>query len=260
MNRRPTAAVLILLAGALALPSCSGSPGTIAADPSKRKAAIEALVSHPEARAEVINRLVGPPNDRAVVIQRILQDEEVMGTLVAKILEQDRGKALVASKVAADQAGAQTFIRMLMLTGVMGEAITQKQANVMGYGEAYAFGNQRRTMADMKRMAALIDEIGRQQEGRFPVCSDWASVQSCLVRQLPAERVGSLRLIDAWGHPYQYKSDREGTQYVLVSYSTDGLYDGLGKVGPTESFDCDIVFSNGDFIQWPGWIRKTDIR
>ena len=259
MKRRPIA-LPILLTGALLLPACSAGADKIASDPSRRKGVIDALIANPESRTEVINRLVGPPNERAMVIERILQDEEVMGTLVVKILEQDRGKALVAAKVAADQPGAMTFIRMLMLTGVMGEAVTQKQANALGLGEAYAFGNQRRTMADMKRMAGVIDEIGKQQEGRYPVCSDWANVQSCLVRQLPTEKTSALRMVDAWGRPYQYKSDREGTLYVLVSYSSDGVYDGLGKVGPTESFDCDIVFSNGDFVQWPGWIRKNEIR
>ena len=39
-----------------------------------------------------------------------------------------------------------------------------------------------------------------------------------------------------------------------------GKYDELGKVGPTQSYDADIVFSDGDFIQWPGWIRKAEIR
>jgi len=28
---------------------------------------------------------------------------------------------------------------------------------------------------------------------------------------------------------------------------------------PFSSDRFDIVFSNGDFIQWPGWIRKGDI-
>ena len=77
---------------------------------------------------------------------------------------------------------------------------------------------------------------------------------------MPPGSLQALRLIDAWGRPVQYRSDREGSQYILVSHATDGQYDGLGKVGPTQSFDCDIVFSNGDFIQWPGSIRKTEIR
>ena len=61
------------------------------------------------------------------------------------------------------------------------------------------------------------------------------------------------------GRPFLYHSDADGTTYALLSYSTDGQYDQLGKAGPTSSYNCDIVFSNGDFVQWPGRIRKEKI-
>ncbi len=252
-------ALLLLLATALVLPACANKPASLLADDAKRKEIIETLMTTLPYRAEVIDRLVGPPTDRIAVIERVLKDEGAAGDLVGKILGDDRGRALVASKVAAD-TGAKTFIRMLMLTGVMGESVTQKQANAVGLGEAFAFGNDRRTMLDLKQIGQRIDEYAKQQEGRYPVCSDFGDLHVCLEKKLPPGTLQSARLTDAWGHPFQYHSDPEGSQYVLVSYATDGLYDGLGKVGPTESFDCDIVFSNGDFVQWPGWIRKSDIK
>src|SRR5206468_1754385 len=152
-------------------------PASIVADAAKRKEVIEALVSNPAAKAEVIDRLVGPPNDRIAVIDRILKDESAAGDLVARIIQQDRGKAIVASKIAADPT-AKTFIRMLMLTGVMGESMSQQQANALGMGEPFALGNQTRTMHDLKAIGTIVD----------------------------------------------------------------------------------TVFSNGAFIQWPGWIRKSDVR
>ncbi len=247
-----------LLLAAVAQSACL-KPSSYLADDAKRKAVIEALVSNPAMRQEVIDRLIGPPTDRAVVIDRILKDEEAASHLVQKIMVDDRGKALVASRVAADP-GAKTFIRMLMLTGVMGESMSQKQANALGLGEAFAFGNQRRTMADLKRIGGLIDEWASKKEGRYPVCFDFKDVAACLAKQLPPDSLQGIRLKDAWGTPFQYHTDREGREYILVSYSTDGQYDGLGKVGPTNSFDCDIVFSNSGFIQWPGWFRKEEIR
>ena len=48
--------------------------------------------------------------------------------------------------------------------------------------------------------------------------------------------------------------------FIQATRAVRGHDDGLGKVGPTDSYDCDIVFSNGDFIQWPGWIHKSDVR
>jgi hypothetical protein len=262
MSRTHTAVLGILIGLSLALPSCSRKPSSLLADDARRKDIIEALSSNPATRAEVIDRLVGPPGDRAAVIDRILKDESAAGDLVARIIQQDRGKAIVASKVAADPT-AKTFIRMLMLTGVMGESMSQQQADMLGLGEPYAYGNQTRTMRDLKKIGALVDSVGKKQteDGpRYPVCFDFASVKSCLEKKLPEHSLDNLRLVDAWGNPILYHTGREGKEYILVSYASDGKYDDLGKVGPTQGYDCDIVFSQGDFLQWPGWIHKSDIR
>lgn len=255
--RRPV--LIVTLAVLPALLSCVKADKFVS-DPGKRKELIEALVSNPATRQEVIDRLIGPPNDRQVVFDRILRDEEATGHLVQKVMTDDRGKAIIASKVAADASGAKTFIRMLMLTGVMGESMTQKQADALGLGEPYAFGNQRRTMIDMKKIAGMIETAAKKQEGRYPICSGFGDVPACLGTKLPSGSLSEIRLKDAWGNPLIYHTDREGAKYALISYAADGVDDGLGQVGPTQGYNCDIVFSNGDFIQWPGWIRKADIR
>lgn len=263
MRRHHTAVLGVLIGLSLALPSCYTKPASLLSDDARRKAIIEALVANPPTRAEVIDRLIGPPNDRAIVIDRIPKDESAAGDLVARIIKQDRGKAIVASKVAADPT-AKTFIRMLMLTGVMGESMSQQQANALGLGEPFAYGNQTRTMHDLKAIGTIVDTIAKkqaQEDGpRYPVCYDFADLNTCLAKKLPAGSLDGLRLNDAWGHPYLYHTDREGKGYILVSYATDGKYDELGKVGPTQSYDCDIVFSDTGFIQWPGWIRKDEVR
>jgi hypothetical protein len=259
---RQTRIVLLLaLAGALALPTgCSGKPAAIVADDARRQEIIEALIASPDMRLQVIERLVSTPGDRAALFGRIVDDDDTASQLTQKLLESDRGKALVASRVAADTKGAMTFVRMLMLTGVMGPSLTQPQAEALGLGDVFAYGNQRRTMADIKRLGQRVEALAKEQQGRYPVCFDFSEASSCLAEKVPAERLQGLSLVDAWGTPIVYRTDREGTQYVLMSYATDRVYDGAGKVGPTESFNCDIVFSNGDFIQWPGRIRKADIR
>ena len=259
MLRRAAVPVLIAATVFALGVACAGKPSSYLADAARRKDTIETLASNPQFRQEMIDRLIGPPNDRVQVIDRILKDEGAAGDLVKRILGDDRGKALIAAKVAGDP-GAKTFIRMLMLTGVMGESMTQKQADAMGLGQPFAFGNDRRTMEDLKQLGQKLDQYARQKEGHYPICADFSDAGSCLGKKLPPETVQTIRLVDAWGHPYQYHTDKEGHDYVIVSYASDGLYDGLGKVGPTESFDCDIVFSNGDFIQWPGWIRKADVK
>lgn len=256
--RAPLAALGLCMA--LALPGCAKDPAEQLADAAVRHQVIDALVHDPAMRGEVIERLFAAPPDKSAVVERLYKDEAGLGDLVAKILADDRGRALVVSKVTDDDAGAKTFIRMLMLTGVMGASLTQQQAGMLGMGEAYAYGNRRRTMSDLKQFGRVVDEAARAAAGAAPDCADLLPVATCLVKKLPADRVAELRLSDAWGRPFQYRSYRDGSGYALVSFATDGFYDGLGTVGPTESLDCDIVFSNGDFVQWPGSMRKEEVQ
>ena len=258
MRLRLTVLVILILAVVVTLPSCSGVKSTLA-DDGKRKELIEMIVTDRAIRKELVDRLVGPPSDRAVVIARILEDEDAAGHLVQKILETEKGKAIVASQVAAD-SDANTFVRMLMLTGAMGEAMTQKQAESIGMGHIFAFGNQRRTMSDMKRIAGQVEAWAKQDRGRFPVCSDFEDVDQCLAKKIQNDDFQSMKKRDAWGTGIQYRTDPEGSTYLLISYANDGEWDGMGRVGPTQSVDCDIVFANGDFIQWPGNIRKSEVR
>ncbi len=258
MRSRLTVLGILIVAVVVTLPSCSGVKNTLA-DDGKRKELIEMIVTDRAIRKEVIDRLVGPPSDRAIVIARILEDEDAAGHLVQKILETEKGKAIVASQVAAD-SDANTFVRMLMLTGAMGEAMTQKQAEMIGMGHIFAFGNQRRTMTDMKRIAEQVEEWAKQDRGRFPVCADFENADQCLAKKVKNDAFQSVKKKDAWGKGIQYRTDPEGSTYLLISYANDGEWDGMGRVGPTQSVDCDIVFANGDFIQWPGNIRKAEIR
>jgi hypothetical protein len=259
MNLRRLYPLLIL--PALLLPvACAKEMRALLAEAEARGAAIETLVNDPSMRGEVVARLMDTPEARDHLIGTIAGNEETAGALVMRLMQDDRGKALVASRVASDLEGARTFLRMLMLTGVVGELMTQDQANRVGLGEAFAHGNQVRTMADLRRLGGVVDDWARRNEGIYPVCDDYEGVARCLETRLPGGALAGLRLNDAWGRPILYHSDAEGGQYALISYATDGQYDRLGRAGPTSSHDCDIVFSNGDFVQWPGHIRKENIR
>ncbi len=250
----------MLLLPALLLAACATDMQALLSEDEARGQAIETLVNDPSMRGEVIVRLLSTPAGQGAVFQEILKNEEIVGTLVGQMMQNDRGKALVASQIASDMEMARTFMRMLMLTGVVGEIMTQEQAELLDLGEAFAHGNQMRTMADLKRLGGVVDGWAGHNEGFYPVCNNYEDVARCLASRLPGNSLADLRLNDAWGRPFQYHSDAGGATYALISYSTDGQYDQLGRAGPTSSYDCDIVFSNGDFVQWPGRIRKERIR
>lgn len=261
-----TSLLVALLSVPLLLSGCGFVGGLV--DPVKkvsenaevRAQVIEALVSDPARRGEVIARFMAQPAERKALLDGLLGNEESKGAIVEAILADDRGKALVAAKVAADNAGSKVFIRYLMTTGVMGASLSQKQADALGYGDAYAYGTRRRTMTDLKLLGRVVDAWAKEHNGIHPVCNGLDDVRNCLNRSLAQEQTAALRLDDAWGKPLMYWSDKEGKEYLLISYSTDGTWDGAGRTGPTDGLDCDIVFSNGDFVQWPGSFRKEEIR
>jgi len=256
-GRRIAPLLLIALAP---LAACTTDMREILSDDAARNRAIETLVGDQASRGEVVGRLLSNPADRKDLFQAVLADDEVASAWTRQLMQNDRGMALLAGQIAADREGTRTFMTMLMSTGALGEVLTQEQAEVLGLGDAFAYGNLRRTMVDLKRLGQRVEDSVRQSDGTYPVCVRYDDVADCLASHLPADALGNLRLTDAWGRPFRYHSDDQGKSYTLVSYATDGVYDQMGRAGPTSSYDADIVYSDGDFVQWLGRIRKDAIK
>ncbi len=250
----------LLILPALLLAACAPDMEELLSEDENRARAIEALVGDSSRRDEVFERLLGRPSERTALFATIVEDEELAGALVARMIHSDHGKAVVASRIASDSETTRTFIGMLMLTGAAGEILSQRQAECLELGDALAHGNQRRTMEALKRLGAVVDDWARRNGGSYPVCDRLENVTGCLASSLPSGALADLRLTDAWGRPLLYSSNDRGTTYALISYATDGKYDELGKAGPTSSYNADIVFADGDFVQWPGHIPRDDIR
>ncbi|HXV75567.1 MAG TPA: hypothetical protein VD788_04550 [Candidatus Polarisedimenticolaceae bacterium] len=240
--------------------ACTSGVESVVAKDATRARAIELLVGDAAMSGEVIEGLLGNPDARVALSAKIADDEAFAGALVDRVMQSDRGKAVVASRIGTDSATTRTLLGMLMATGAMGRIISQQQAECFDLGEQFALGNQRRTMVDLKRLGSVVDRWAREHGGAYPVCDPFSDVAGCLASSLPAGAFAELRLEDAWGRPFVYHSDPGGSSYALISYATDGRYDELGRVGPTSSYDADIVYSEGDFVQWPGTILKEQVR
>lgn len=250
---------LTLILPVCLLAACSTDVRTILSEDGARAEAINTLLADPSTRDEIIERLLNAPDARAALFATIVEGEESAGALVDRMMGSERGQAVAASRIASDRQTARTFLGMVMLAGAAGDVISQEQAECLELGDALAHGNQTRTMADLKRLGKIVEEW-REDSGTYPVCDGFDAVSDCLASKLPKDSLADLRLDDAWGRPFLYHSDNEGTSYLLISYATDGEYDGLGRAGPTSSVNADIVFADGDFVQWPGHIRKEQIR
>jgi len=80
--------------------------------------------------------------------------------------------------------------------------------------------------------------------GDYPTISDIKELK----KLLHPTYIRTMSVSDGWGNEFVVESDAEG--YELRSLGKDGLPDS-GTGGGTSTFKADIVFSDGQFAQWP---------
>ena len=56
---------------------------------------------------------------------------------------------------------------------------------------------------------------------------------------------------NGWNKAWEYTGDTtNGVDYTLISRAKDGIASAITG-GLTADFDCDIIFTGGQFFQWP---------
>jgi hypothetical protein len=56
---------------------------------------------------------------------------------------------------------------------------------------------------------------------------------------------------DEWNNPWHIDTNATGSQYTIISYGRDGQ-PGSNPGGSVNGIDCDIIYTNSSFYQWPG--------
>lgn len=120
---------------------------------------------------------------------------------------------------------------------------------------------QKRTMADLRSVATAVEAYATDKN-TYPKDASYDELRPLLV----PEYIHSWPANDGWGHPFRYACAKEDggrcTSYVLASAGKDGIfthneltaYLGEGSSG-TVNFDCDLVFANGNFVQYPEGVQ-----
>ena len=115
---------------------------------------------------------------------------------------------------------------------------------------------QKRTMADIRTLATGV-EAYESDNNEYPKA----------VGVLSPKYIKTLPTLDGWGHPFQYEclTDQTGkcSGYAIGSGAKDSrfengvLHDAVAQPrGPTTNFDCDIVYSNGNFVEYPEGVQR----
>lgn len=117
---------------------------------------------------------------------------------------------------------------------------------------------QKRTMADIRSVATAVETFATDNN-RYPRVDDMDALEPLLVPKY----IPRLPKNDGWGTPMKYGCLEEADPcrtYVIASAGKDKLFEhqSLGEYtpGPTTRFDRDIVFSNGNFLQYPEGLQQ----
>ena len=113
---------------------------------------------------------------------------------------------------------------------------------------------QKRTMADIRTIATAAEAYATDNN-QYPQTLD--SLVPKYIKVVPK--------VDGWGHPFQFMClpDETGkcTGYALASGAKDGrmereLRESVAQPsGATTNFDCDIVYANGKFEEYPEGVQ-----
>ena len=138
-----------------------------------------------------------------------------------------------------------TLIELLIVVAIIGIIAAVAIPNLLN---AMDRGKQKRTMADLRSIGAAVEEYS-VDNGFFPV----AATLTVLSDQVTPSYIGALPTGDGWGNAFEV--DSVADLYTLASCGK-GASGGCtsactGSCGKTGNFSDDIIFSHGQFVQWP---------
>jgi general secretion pathway protein G len=126
---------------------------------------------------------------------------------------------------------------------------------------AISKAKQKRTLLDIKTIAVAW-EARATDTNRYNAAGgiDGVSVPlgiSTLAGALEPTYSRSIPKRDGWGKPFVCYIDSDwgastpASRYVIVSGGSDGIVSDSPATGAFHNFDCDIIYSNGQFITYP---------
>ncbi len=156
-----------------------------------------------------------------------------------------------------------TLIELLIVVAIIGILAAIAIPNLL---TALQRSRQKRSMADMRTISTAWEARATDQNkynaagaSNFPtVAVSVANLQAYLcptyVRTFPAN--------DGWGQGFLMFADQDwggataAQQYGIKCLGKDGKAEATITEGPTTSFDCDILFTNGTFIEYPEGVQQ----
>lgn len=151
-----------------------------------------------------------------------------------------------------------TLIELMIVVAIIGILAAIAIPNLL---TAMQRSKQKRTMADIRTIATAwearaTDENTYLVSGATFTWPNTAATYSTLGGKLAPTYIKALPQKDGWSRAYGFAHSSDGQQYAIRSQGKDGVFGGTITVGGVTNFDCDIVYSNGSFIQYAEGVQQ----
>jgi type II secretion system protein G len=151
-----------------------------------------------------------------------------------------------------------TLIELLIVVAIIGILAAIAIPNLL---TAMQRSKQKRSMADIRSIAtaweARATDVNSYAAAGGQSSLSFASngvTYASMVGRLTPTYIKSLPRNDGWGDPYDYVDTSNHQIYGIRSLGKDNIAESSNSYTAgtqTKTFDCDIVYSMGSFVQWP---------
>ncbi len=137
-----------------------------------------------------------------------------------------------------------TLIELLIVVAIIGLLASIALPNLM---RAMNKAKQARTLADMKAIGNALESYA-VENNTYP--KGLTNANSQILSGYVSRYLQTVPPADGWNNSWHIDTNAQGTVYTITSYGADGA-SGTNPGGPTADFNCDIIFTNNSFYQWP---------
>jgi len=157
-----------------------------------------------------------------------------------------------------------TLIELLIVVAIIGILAAIAIPNLL---TAMQRAKQKRTMADLRTIAtaweARATDVNKYNAAGAISLPGTTLPNASMTTMLSPTYIKSLPPRDGWGNDWKYLADQSigaaspaAQQYAIISKGRDGVLETTPVGSSTTNFDCDIVYSQGGFLQYPEGVQQ----